>query len=263
VARAIVLTSTSLRHRFLVHAVASRLDVVGVWQEAKRFAPLELPGSPEDRAAIANHFLGRDISEREYFGAHESLRLSPAVNRREVAPGGCNEPSEVAAMRALAPDVVLVFGTEILRDEVIASFRGNLINLHLGLSPYYRGSGTNFWPLVNREPEYVGATIHYLDAGIDSGPIIAHVRPEMRATDGPHDVGNRTIIAAATALTQVALAHARQPVAATPQGRDGRLYLRRHFTADAVRQCYRNFSDGMIADYLANRVQRDAALALA
>ena len=262
-ARAIVLTSTSLRHKFLVHAVASHLDVVGVWQEAKRFAPLELPGSPEDRATIAGHFLGRDTSEREYFGAHESLRLPPAVIRREVAPGGCNGPSELAAMRALAPNVVLVFGTEILRDEMIASFRGNLINLHLGLSPYYRGSGTNFWPLVNREPEYVGATIHYLDAGIDSGPIISHVRPEMRATDGPHDVGNRAIIAAATALTQVALAHARQPVAATPQGRDGRLYLRRHFTADAVRQCYRNFSDGMIADYLANRAQRDAALALA
>ena len=246
-----------------MHAVASRLDVVGVWQEAKRFAPLELPGSPEDRAAIANHFLGRDKSERDYFGARESLRLSHAVICREVAPGGCNEPSEVAAMRALAPDVVLVFGTEILRDEVIASFRGNLINLHLGLSPYYRGSGTNFWPLVNREPEYVGATIHYLDAGIDSGPIISHVRPEMRAADGPHDVGNRTIIAAATALTQVALAHARQPVASTPQGRGGRLYLRRQFTADAVRQCYGNFSDGMIADYLANRAQRDAALALA
>jgi hypothetical protein len=85
----------------------------------------------------------------------------------------------------------------------------------------------------------------------------------MRATDGPHDVGNRTIISAAAVLAQVASAHVQQPVAATPQGRDGRLYLRRHFTADAVRQCYRNFSDGMIPDYLANRAQRDAALALA
>jgi hypothetical protein len=262
VARAIVLTSTSLRHTFLVHAVASRLDVVGVWREAKRFAPLELPGSEEDRAVIASHFRGRDASEREYFDGHESLGRSPAAIHREVGPGGCNEPSEVAAMRALAPDVVLVFGTEILRHEVIASFGGNLINLHLGLSPYYRGSGTNFWPLVNREPEYVGATIHYLDAGIDSGPIIAHVRPEMRAADGPHDVGNRTIVSAAATLTQIALAHADQPLAARTQASGGRVYLRRHFTADAVRQCYRNFNEGMIADYLAHRAERDAALAL-
>jgi phosphoribosylglycinamide formyltransferase 1 len=199
--RAIVLTSTALRHRFLVHAVDSRLELVGVWQEAKRFAPLELPGTDDDRAVIAGHFRGRDESEREYFGAHESFRLSPAVVRRAVPPGGCNLPPEVAAMRLLAPDVVLVFGNEILRDDVIASFRGRLINLHLGLSPYYRGSGTNFWPLVNREPEYVGATIHYLDAGIDSGPIVAHVRPDMHPGDGPHDLGNRTIVAAASALT--------------------------------------------------------------
>ena len=262
-ARAVVLTSTSLRHRFLVHALASRLDVVGVWQETKRFAPLELPGSDEDRASIASHFHARDLSEREYFGEHDTLRLSPAAIRREVGPGGCNEPGEVAAMRSLAPDVVLVFGTEILRDEVIASFRGNLINLHLGLSPYYRGSGTNFWPLVNREPEYVGATIHYLDAGIDSGPIIAHVRPEMRAADGPHDVGNRAIVAAAALLAQTASAHAQQPLPAVPQGGGGRLYLRRHFTADAVRLCYRNLSDGMIGEYLAHRAARDAALTLA
>jgi len=261
--RAIVLTSTSLRHRFLIHTVAARLDVVGVWQEAKRFAPLDLPGSAEDRAVIASHFLDRDASERHYFGAHESSQLSRAVVRREVGPGGCNEPAEVAAMRRLEPDVVLVFGTELLRDEVIAAFRGNLINLHLGLSPYYRGSGTNFWPLVNREPEYVGATLHYLDAGIDSGPIIAHVRPEMRAVDGPHDVGNRTIISAAAMVLEIASAHAQEPLPALVQSGGGRLYLRRHFNADAVRQCYRNFKDGMIADYLAHRAQRDAALALA
>jgi hypothetical protein len=263
VARAIVLTSTSLRHTFLIHTLASRLDVVGVWREAKRFAPLNLPGSNEDRAIIASHFRGRDASEREYFGAHESLRLPPGVLRRDVGPGACNEPPHVAEMRALAPDVVIVFGTEILRDEVIASFRGHLINLHLGLSPYYRGSGTNFWPLVNREPEYVGATIHYLDAGIDSGPIITRVRPEMCAADGPHDVGNRTIVLAAGVLAQRASAHADMPLPASPQGVGGRLYLRRHFTADAVRQCYRNFRDGMIPEYLAQRAQRDAALALA
>ena len=64
-------------------------------------------------------------------------------------------------MKACTPDVVLVCGTGILREELINLFPGHIINIHLGLSPYYRGAGTNFWPLVNREPEYLGATIHY------------------------------------------------------------------------------------------------------
>ena len=54
---------------------------------------------------------------------------------------------------AESTDVVLVFGTGILREALLSAFPGRLINIHLGLSPYYRGAGTNFWPLVNGEPE--------------------------------------------------------------------------------------------------------------
>jgi phosphoribosylglycinamide formyltransferase-1 len=144
---------------------------------------------------------------------------------------------------------------------VLAAFT-RPINLHLGLSPYYRGAGTNFWPLVNGEPEYVGATIHYLDAGLDSGPIIAHVRPEIARGDGPHDIGNRTIAAAAVVLAEVARAHALAPLPAVPQRGGGRLYFRRHFSADAVRRLVANVEHGMVDEYLDHRTARDAPLEL-
>ena len=44
----------------------------------------------------------------------------------------------------------------------------------MGVSPYYRGTDCNFWALHDKKPQYVGATIHYLTAGLDSGPIIYH-----------------------------------------------------------------------------------------
>ena len=50
-------------------------------------------------------------------------------------------------MQQAAPDVVLVFGTGLLKAPLIGAFPGRIINIHLGLSPYYRGAGTNFWPL--------------------------------------------------------------------------------------------------------------------
>jgi methionyl-tRNA formyltransferase len=165
-------------------------------------------------------------------------------------------------MLALRPDVVLVFGTGILRDPFLSAFEGRIINIHLGLSPYYRGAGTNFWPLVNREPEYVGATIHYIDAGIDTGPILAHARPVIARGDGPHDVGNKTIVAAAQALLRAAAAHHAGAARAVPQWDGGRLYQRKDFSADAVRTLYRNFETRMIDDYLAARAGRDAALRL-
>jgi folate-dependent phosphoribosylglycinamide formyltransferase PurN len=259
--RAIVLTSSMRRHRFVANRLAERLDVVGVWQERKSFDPLTYAATPEDEAVIARHFAARDASEAAFFADHDAVRASRA-DVRMVAPGGCNDRAEIDAMRRAAPDVVCVFGTGLLKQALIDAFAGRVLNIHLGLSPYYRGAGTNFWPLVNDEPEYCGATIHFLDAGVDSGPIIAHVRPRMQAGDGPHDIGNAIIAAAADALADAALAHARQPLSGVAQSGGGRLYRRADFSADAVRALYANFEDGMIPRYLAHQAERDARLSL-
>jgi folate-dependent phosphoribosylglycinamide formyltransferase PurN len=256
--RAIVLTSNMRRHNFVANTAASRLDVAGVWQEAKSFQPLRYATSSSDEAAIGQHFAARDASEAQYFADHDRVRAKAIA----AAPGGCNEPEAIDAMRRAAPDVVLVFGTGLLKQPLIDAFPGRILNIHLGLSPFYRGAGTNFWPLVNREPEYCGATIHFLDAGVDTGPVIAHVRPEIRQGDGPHDIGNRTIVAAAAMLVDAALALAAGGVAGVPQAGGGRVYKRADFSAEAVNRLYANFADGMIDEYLRDREARDRRVPL-
>ena len=260
-ARAVVLTSSMRRHRFVANRLAEHLDVAGVWQEEKAFRPLAYAASPEDEAVIARHFEVRDVSERAFFAGDDALRVPPAHVRR-LPSGGCNDPAEIARMRRLEPDVVLVFGTSLLEPPLIDAFPGRILNIHLGLSPYYRGAGTNFWPLVNGEPELVGATIHFLDAGVDTGPIVVHVRPEVGEADGPHELGNKTIVAAADALADAAAALARRPLAGVAQSGGGRLYRRADFSADAVRRLYENFAHGMIGRYLRERAERDARLSL-
>jgi len=238
--------------------MAAHMEVACVWQEEKAFQPLSYATTPSDEAVIQRHFDARDASEAAYFAGHTDVH---AASRR-VPPGGCNSADEIAAMRQARPDVVLVFGTGLLKTSLIETFAGNILNIHLGLSPYYRGAGTNFWPLVNREPEYCGATIHFLDRGVDSGPIVAHVRPEIRRGDGPHDIGNTIIAAAADMLVQAALAHASSPLVGVPQTGDGRVYRRADFTAGAVERLYANFADGMIDEYLASRAARDVRVPL-
>jgi folate-dependent phosphoribosylglycinamide formyltransferase PurN len=260
--KAILLTSTFRRHQAVANYVATRCELVGVWQETKTFVPGRYAASPDDHAVIQAHFEARDASEAEYFARDATLRLESSAMVRRVEGNGCNDAAEVAVMAGLQPDVVLVFGTGILRDTLLSAFAGRIINIHLGLSPYYRGAGTNFWPLVNREPEYVGATIHYLDAGIDTGPILAHARPAIDPGDGPHDLGNKTIMAAARLLVDAAEAHLHGRVTAVPQRGGGRLYQRKDFNADAVRRLRQHFETGMIDEYLADRVRRDAAVDL-
>lgn len=260
--RAILLTSSFRRHVFVANTVAERCELVGVWQEEKSFRPERYAESADDEVVIQRHFASRDESEATYFSSHDRVHVDPHAAHRVVVAGACNDPAEVARMVAARPDIVLVFGTGILRGDLISAFEGRIINIHLGLSPYYRGAGTNFWPLVNREPEYVGATIHYLDAGIDTGPMLAHARPTIARGDGPHDIGNKTIVAAADALMRAAAAHVAGTARPVPQWSAGRLYQRKDFNASAVRALYRNFETGMIDEYLAARTARDGALHL-
>ena len=258
--RAILLTSTFRRHNYVANTLAHGCSLVGVWQEEKSFVPERYARNDAEERVIHDHFASRDAAEERYFGEHAAVVAGP--EHRRVSPGACNDPEEIARMVALEPDVVFVFGTGILREQVLSAFPGRIINMHLGLSPYYRGSGTNFWPLVNREPEFVGATIHYLDAKIDHGGILVHARPAIEPGDGPHDIGNKTIAAAADAALKAAAAHMSGTAGAVPQWQRGRLYQRKHFGADAVRRLYRNFETGMIDEYLATRAARDAKLRL-
>jgi folate-dependent phosphoribosylglycinamide formyltransferase PurN len=260
--RAILLTSTFRRHVFVANTLAEGCDLVGVWQEEKSFRPERYARTAGEEAVIERHFRSRDESEERDFASAGGVQVQRGAVHRLVTAGACSSPDEVTLMSATNPDVALVFGTGILREPFLSAFEGRILNIHLGLSPYYRGAGTNFWPLVNREPEYVGATIHYLDAGIDTGPILAHARPHIERGDGPHDVGNKTIVAAAHTLLRAAAAHVAGVAHAVPQWGGGRLYQRKDFSADAVQTLYRNFETGMIDDYLAARATRDSALRL-
>ena len=58
----------------------------------------------------------------------------------------------------------------ILKTDVLDLFPGKAINLHISYLPYNRGADPNFWSFLEGTPK--GVTIHYLDAGVDTGDII-------------------------------------------------------------------------------------------
>lgn len=115
-----------------------------------------------------------------FFGDQE-----PKLAREDlaVAVPYINHPDVVALVERLKPDVIAVFGTSLIKEPLLEKGRLGFVNLHGGLSPHYRGADCTFWALHNDEPEQVGCTLHFIDAGIDSGDLIAHVSPEVKEGD--------------------------------------------------------------------------------
>jgi hypothetical protein len=119
--------------------------------------------------------------EAKFFFGDRPPRLDRPDLVREVPH--INHPDVVALARELRPDIVAVFGTSLLRGEMLKQGRLGIVNLHGGLSPEYRGADCTFWALYNGEPEKVGCTLHWIDAGIDTGGLVAHVSPKVLPDD--------------------------------------------------------------------------------
>lgn len=81
-------------------------------------------------------------------------------------------PEMIEKVRALKPDIGLsVFFRYILKPEFLNLFPLGCINLHPAFLPYNRGGYPNVWSIIEGTP--VGVTLHYIDAGIDTGDVIA------------------------------------------------------------------------------------------
>lgn len=117
--------------------------------------------------------------EARFFFGDAGMRLDRPELVREVPH--INDDALLELAEASRPDLICVFGTSLIRSALLDRF--TLVNLHGGLSPDYRGADCTFWALHNGEPEKVGCTLHYIDRGIDTGRLIAHVSPEIRPGD--------------------------------------------------------------------------------
>jgi folate-dependent phosphoribosylglycinamide formyltransferase PurN len=87
-----------------------------------------------------------------------------------------NAPATVELLRGLDPDVVVVNGTRIISSSVLDAVGVPFVNLHMGITPAYRGVHGGYWALVDRRPDLVGTTIHLVDSGIDTGGVLVQAR---------------------------------------------------------------------------------------
>ena len=78
----------------------------------------------------------------------------------------------------------------LLPQRVISAFHGNIFNLHFSLLPDLPGFGATAKALQSGLPS-TGVTVHLIDAGIDTGPIIAQARVDISPQDTVETLGQR------------------------------------------------------------------------
>lgn len=124
-------------------------------------------------------------------------------------PGKCISPKEFAdrddfnkalveEMDRLSPDLIVLAGFLVnIPAEMVAKYEGKIINIHPSLIPSFCGKG--FYGLkvhegaLKRGVKITGATVHFVDEGTDTGPIILQKAVEVKPDDTPETLQRRVM----------------------------------------------------------------------
>jgi len=127
------------------------------------------------------------------------LRLTPSpvkslaeqLHLPILQPLRARDDAFVAELRALKPDlmVVVAYG-QILPPAVLEVPRFGCLNLHTSLLPKYRGAAPIQRAIAEGEPE-TGVTLMLMDAGLDTGPVLASRRIPILPGDDSQSVHDR------------------------------------------------------------------------
>lgn len=160
----------------------------------------------------------------------DQLTSSFLAEDRVIRVCGMNVADARAAVSRLEPDALLVYGTSIIGDEMLDQARDLAFNMHTGMSPRYRGTDCAFWPVVNGEVEWLGATVHECTARVDGGPVFSVAAAKWDPHDGLHELFARAVATGADLYVDVVRRYLLGSVDGEPQdpsiGHEYRGYMR-------------------------------------
>ncbi|MBS1512379.1 MAG: formyl transferase [Bacteroidetes bacterium] len=93
-----------------------------------------------------------------------------------------NDAACMQLLQQIQPDIVVVNGTRIISKKILQCTPALFINMHVGITPWYRGSHGGYWAVKNKDIKNFGTTIHLVDAGVDTGGVLqqAFVSPSPK-----------------------------------------------------------------------------------
>ena len=107
------------------------------------------------------------------------LNRSNTVIIDELVRAGCEVHYTDGVFDEVSFDFIVSFGyRHIIRPPLLKRINCPILNLHISLLPYNRGAHPNFWSFYDETP--AGVTIHLIDEGLDTGPIIFQRRVHFK-----------------------------------------------------------------------------------
>lgn len=196
-------TPGSLYSRLLAHSIQEERDVdlVGIavrsmWSWRRIRGELKRDGGRLVRKVyeklwLAEHAYPVDESRTlPHLAAEMGLSES---NLRRVAESAAipfiempdlNAERVEVFLRDQQPDVIVFSGGGLIRENILAAPKLGILNCHSGILPAYRGMDVVEWAILEAQDDpAIGLTLHFMDQGVDTGPILLRHHEPLQQGD--------------------------------------------------------------------------------
>jgi len=213
----IFLTSETTHHYYLINEIHKYCPVKKVFFQAVDKKERTLKDiikkikKPKDleyllRSLLINIFLAKERKleekyERKIFFKNKTPSLDHSIPSTKLI--SFNNSESVTKIKKEKPDLIIVFGTDILKGEILEIANIDIINIHRDILPNYRGSGHPYWAFLNKDFKNLGCTIHKCIKEVDAGDIVGQKYYKLQSDDKIYKLQYKTTILALNLLREV------------------------------------------------------------
>ena len=158
-----ILTTNTAHHEYFIHQIASEFEIAYLVYEN-----MHISFNYETRHSFE---LSQELYEREMLtrNAHVDIKRF-GIAEHHVDTVNSDDFKKIYQKNPV--DFALVFGCGRISQEIIDLFPDGLINVHRGISRYYRGLDSELWAAYKKDFKNIGVTLHYIDNNLDTGDIL-------------------------------------------------------------------------------------------
>lgn len=245
----VFITGSHPRHAYIARALASTGRLAGLVIEQREEHVPEPPNnlSTELKKLFNLHFNKRAEAEQFFFNNGDF----PTVPTLNVSHQSLNGRETLDFLEQLQPKLLLSYGCHMLTDETLSKVDGHRWNIHGGLSPWYRGGVTHFWPSYMLEPQMTGMTVHELTQQLDAGAVVHQCVADLVRGDGIHQLAARAVMKIAEELPKLIELLADGKIT-PPQAHQtaGKLWMGHDWRPEHLRLIYQFYQDNIVDCYL-------------
>ena len=162
--------------------------------------------------------------ERDRIGSNDPELMAgyEDICRRVVYTIGTNRGETKRAIKDFGTDLLVLGQAGIARRAILQIPKIGTLNAHPGILPFYRGIDCPQWALFNGDLDKIGASVHWVDEGIDTGGIISTRGFPVRGMPDMSVIESRLYDLCAEMIAEVvaAIGEGRTPEG-TPQSPEG------------------------------------------